>query len=233
MKTLPHGVDQGDLVDAVNDGWCLEVESVSYLAVGFGSYHWLVHRRDGDQYFLTLDDLDHKPWLRGDREAVFDGLGSAFKTARALHEDAGLDFVVAPIASVAGEGVRRFNPRYSLALFPMIAGRPADFGKEISRSDRSEVLGMLAALHRATPAVRSLPPHRGLDVPGRPEVEAALEAADRTWTGGPYSEPARVLLSTMAKRFDAPSTASIGSRTNSHPLKGRRLSPMASLIPAI
>ena len=97
------------------------------------------------------------------------------------------------------EAVRRFNPRYSLALFPKIAGRPADFGKEIRRSDRTEVLGMLAALHRATLAVQSLPPHRGLDVPGRPEVEAALEAADRTWTGGPYSEPARVLLSTMAK----------------------------------
>lgn len=199
MKALPPGVDEGELVDALADSWRLDVESLSYLAVGFGSYHWVVHVRDGHRYFLTLDDLDHKPWLGADRQAVFDGLGSAFKTARALHEDAALDFVVAPIASVGGEGVRRFNPRYSLALFPMIAGRPGDFGKEISRSDRNEVLRMLADLHRATPAMQSLAPHRGLDVPGRAVVEVALEEADRTWTGGPYSEPARVWLSTIAK----------------------------------
>lgn len=198
MKALPQGVDEGELVDALADSWRLEVESLSYMAVGFGSYHWLVQVRDGHRYFLTLDDLDHKPWLGADRQAVFDGLGSAFETARALNEDAGLDFVVAPIVSVGGEFARRFKPRYCVALYPLVAGRPGDVGKEVSPSDRNEVLRMLAALHRATPAVQSLAPHRGLDTAGRPEVESALGEADRTWTGGPYSEPARVWLSAVA-----------------------------------
>lgn len=187
------------MIDALSDSWRLDVESLSYLAVGFGSYHWLVHLRDGDRYFLTLDDLDHKQWLGADRQAVFDGLGSAFRTARALNEDAGLDFVVAPIVSVGGECARRLKPRYCVALYPLVAGRPGDLGKEVSPSDRNEVLRMLAALHRATPAVQSLAPHRGLDAAGRPEVESALREADRTWTGGPYSEPARVWLSASAK----------------------------------
>lgn len=198
MRARPPDVDEGHLGAALADSWRLDAESLSYLAVGGGSYHWVACLPSGDRRFVTVDDLDRKPWLGAQREAVFGGLRSAFETARRLHDDAGLDFVVAPIASVDGEVLRRLDSGYSVAVFPFVEGRSAEFGEEVN--DRAATLGMWAGLHLATPALRSMAPRRDLDVPGRPVLELALEEIDRRWMGGVYAEPARQLLSENANR---------------------------------
>jgi spectinomycin phosphotransferase len=57
---------------------------------------------------------------------------------------------------------------------------------------------MLAELHRATPAVASVARTVGLEVPGRGHIEAALRETAQTWSGGPFSEPAREAFAVRA-----------------------------------
>ena len=166
------------------------MESLEYAPVGFGSYHWSVTGVRGLRWFVTVDDLDRKPWLGDAREAAFDGLRCAFDTAAALRE-AGLGFVVAPFPSRSGETVRRLGERHTVAVFPFVAGTGAE-------PDSTAQLAMLAELHRATPAVRGLARRWEPVVPDRARLEAALADLGGPWTGGPFSEPAREALAPHA-----------------------------------
>ena len=96
MRALPEAFDAGALTGVLADDWGFNVEAAEYARVGGGSYHWVVRDRHGSRGFVTVDDLDWKPWLGSTRVSVLDGLTRAFDTALALR-DGGLDFVVAPI----------------------------------------------------------------------------------------------------------------------------------------
>ena len=45
---------------ALADGWGLSAETLRYAPVGGGSYHWVVTSDPGEQWFVTVDDLDDK-----------------------------------------------------------------------------------------------------------------------------------------------------------------------------
>ena len=166
-------------------------------AVGGGSYHWVVRDVDGTRRFVTVDDLDQKPWLGDSRDSVFVGLRRASDTAAALH-DLGLGFVVAPIRTDRGETVRRIGQRHAIALFPFVDGHAGRFGHYEDAITRVAVVEMLADLHRATPAVTSVVREIGLEVPGRRHIEAGLHERNETWSGGPFSERARQALAAHA-----------------------------------
>jgi spectinomycin phosphotransferase len=193
---MPEEFEVGALVDALADGWGLEVATADYAAVGGGSYHWVVRDVDGTRHFVTVDDLDQKPWLADSRDSVFVGLRRAFDTAAALN-DLGLAFVVAPIRTGGGEALRRIGQRHAIALFPFVAGDAGRFG-HYEDAARTTVVEMLADLHRATPAVTSLARDIGLEVPGRRHIEAGLHELNETWSGGPFSERARQALGAHA-----------------------------------
>ncbi len=194
---MPEEFEVGALVDALADGWGLEVATADYAAVGGGSYHWVVRDLDGTDRFVTIDDLDQKPWLAESRDSVFVGLRRAFDTAGALH-DLGLAFVVAPIRTGRGESVRRIGRRHAIALFPFVDGHAGRFGHYEDAATRTAVLEMLAELHRATAAVTSSTREIGLEVPGRRHIEAGLLELSQTWSGGPFSERARQALAAHA-----------------------------------
>jgi spectinomycin phosphotransferase len=193
MRTKPEGIESGVLTGSLADGWNIDVEALRYAAVGAGSYHWIVHDRDRTRRFVTVDDLDQKTWLGDTRETVLGGLRRAFETAVALR-DGGLGFVVAPIPTNDGEAVRRLGPRHTIAVFPFVEGRAGRFG-DYDDGERAAVVTMLAELHAATPGVASVARTIGLEVPGRGYLEAGLRELDRSWEGGPFSEPARWALS--------------------------------------
>lgn len=197
MKALPEELEVSALILSLAEGWDFEVELAEYANVGFGSYHWVVSDAVGARGFVTVDDLDRKPWLGHTRESVFDGLRRAFDTAAALR-DGGLDFVVAPIPASRSETVRRIGPRHSIALFPFVDGRAGRYGHYDTADERAEVVTMLAALHEATPAVSSVARRINLDLPGRRRLEAGLQELSQTWLGGPFSEPARQALARHA-----------------------------------
>ena len=184
VKAPPEGLDEARLAAAVSAQWGFDVDSISYMAVGGGSHHWLLRTAEAGYRFLTADDLNTKPWLGDDPDSTFAGLGAAFRTARLLR-DSGLDFVVAPIPAGSGDLLVRIDQRFSASVFPYIVGRTGTFGEAFGTRDRHDLLAMWARLHQATAQA----PHRSLDVPGR----AALDDGG-AWSGGPYSERAREWL---------------------------------------
>ena len=192
VRTLPEGFDVSRLAPSLAQGWGIVPTEADYLAVGFGSYHWGVSGDDGRRHFVTVDDLDHKPWFGRTREAAHVGLAKAFDTARDLIGDCALEFVVAPLPTTQGTAIHRVGERHTVAVFPFVEGRSGDFGDELTPTDRAELLHLLGRLHRASPQAAT--PRVDVPFPERGDLELALQEVDRTWNGGPYSEPARAWL---------------------------------------
>jgi spectinomycin phosphotransferase len=190
VKARPDEFDESLLVPSLAEGWGLAVEVVEYAPLGAGSYHWVVTDSAGRRSFVTVDDLDHKPWLGATQDSAFDGLRCAFDTAAAL-ADSGLLFVVAPIPTVRGETLRRIGARHTIALFPFVDARAGRDGQYESREERGDVVRMLVDLHRSTPVVGTFVRKEEIALPGRTHLESAFDELDQTWVGGPFSEPAR------------------------------------------
>jgi spectinomycin phosphotransferase len=178
---------------AIGAEWELYLDEVIYHPEGGGAYHWTA-RADGDlAHFVTVDDLDTKPWLGADRATAFEGLSTAYALAIELRGSRELGFVVAPLPSVSGAPCVRFASRYALALFPFVPGVPGRWGQPLDSFDRTELVALLADLHRSVPRTNSPPrPFEGL--PGRSHLEQALHDVDQPWEEGPLSEPARAEL---------------------------------------
>ena len=121
----PADLDEKDLAGALGSSWGLVVDRLRYIPKGFGSYHWLAETPAGQRYFVTVDDLDTKPWLGGDRESTFEGLRAAYETAVILHEEADLGLVVPPVPELEGASAVRLTPRYSLAYSHSSRAQPA------------------------------------------------------------------------------------------------------------
>jgi spectinomycin phosphotransferase len=194
----PLDLDELDLADALAGSWNLDVSHLLYIPKGSGSYHWFAET-PASRYFLTVDDLDIKPWLGASPDSTFAGLEAAYDSALALRQHAHLMFVVAPIPQVSGDTTLRLSERYALAVFPFVDGEPGVWGEPIGRMDREQLLRRLAELHRSTPAAASRAPRHGVVLPGRAVLEAALKDINRPWTGGPFSEAARRELATHAE----------------------------------
>jgi spectinomycin phosphotransferase len=172
----------------------MRARSMDYVPEGAGSHHWKLTDDAGRRFFVTVDDLDDKDWLGDTREAVFEGLGRALATATALHDEAGLEFVVAPVAARNGELVRRVDAQYTVSVFPFLHGRSYPFGPYTDEDLMDQAIDMLVALHRSTPAVRAVASTHVPSFGGRRDLMAFLADPDCRWDGGPFSAPARHLL---------------------------------------
>jgi Phosphotransferase enzyme family len=189
-------LDERELIAGLTDGWAVEVDSIEYLPVGAGSYHWSVSDRSGAVWFVKVDDLGVD---EATREDAFGQLERSLTTALALHHDAGLDLLVTPIPSADGSALGRLTPRYAVSVFPMVDATAGDFGPH-RHEDLLEMARLLAQLHRATPVVAHLAPRADLQLPGRDRLHEALHDVSRPWASGPYAEPARKLLTQHARR---------------------------------
>lgn len=173
---------------------------LEFAAVGFGSYHWIATDPDGTRHFITVDDLDEKAGPGGTCDLAFEAFQRAFDTVVALRYQEGLEFVVAPIPTTSGEAIRRLGERHSLALFPYIDGHSGPFGTRLSTHEQTALIGLLARLHQVAPSAVPTTPAGRVQPVRRAVLEEALQDLHRPWTGGPFSEPARALLSDHAAR---------------------------------
>ena len=221
MRSPPDDLAPEDVGNAVAEGWRLHAASLEYLPVGGGSHHWLLAGRDGTHRFVTVDDLDGKDWLGGTRETVFEGLRRALRTAAALRGQAGLEFVAATVPDLDGEPLRRVDDRYTVSVFPFLAGRSFPFGPYPDEVLRGQVIDMIAALHRSTAAVRGLAPVHVPGFTGRGGLDAFLADPGRPWGGGPFSAGAHRLLADRAAdlarlvvAFDRLASATAPARAN-------------------
>jgi spectinomycin phosphotransferase len=191
MRAPPDHLAEADLARALTRGWGLAIGSLEYVAVGGGSYHWIAHDRAGGRHWISVDDLDQKPFLANDRDAAFDGLSGALETARALHAG-GLEFVVAPRGAV-----QRIDARYALAVYPFLDGWSGHFGERLEQPARYELLEMLTRMHRTAP--RGLPIGHVVLLGQRDSLERALDEVAAPWSSGPYGEAARAFLARDAR----------------------------------
>jgi len=168
---------------------------MAYVPEGGGSHHWHVIAQDGHRHFVTIDDLDNKDWLADTREAACEALTLAFGTAEVLRRVAGLEFVVAPVPTPGGDVLCRLSDRYSLSVFPFLAGHSFPFGPYQDDKLRDRAFDMVAALHRSTHSVLNLAPRPVIRYGGHDDLESFLSDPGRPWEGGPFSEPAHVLMS--------------------------------------
>jgi spectinomycin phosphotransferase len=200
VRDRPEGIAERDVARALADGWGLSAETLllRYAPVGGGSYHWVVTGGPGEQWFVTVDDLDDKGWLGRSRPAVFAGLRAAMDAALWLRREGGLGFVAAPVPALDGQAVRPLGDRHAVAVFPFLLGSPGRWAESLPRPELDELVAMLAALHRVDPATVRLP-RREMGLSWRGDLEVALRELGRPWTGGgPFTEPARALLAGAA-----------------------------------
>lgn len=170
---------------------------MDYLPEGGGSHHWQLTSEEGGLHFVTVDDLDDKPWLPGGPDSVFGGLRRALTTAAVLRE-AGLDFAVAPIPDSDGELVRRLDDRYAVSVFPFVTGRSYSFGTHDDPWLRGRALEIIAELHQATEVVRDVAGRHVPDFGYRDDLGGFLADPDRPWDGGPFSGSAHAVLAARA-----------------------------------
>jgi spectinomycin phosphotransferase len=180
----PADIGDSAVTDALARQWALTVRELSYLPVGFGGYHWLAVDQDSSRWFVTVSDL---------AAAWVPDLSAAMRTAAWLAGEGGLEFVVAPVPTSAGEIVGSLDSQHALTLFPHVDPAPSRFADEIDDGDRAATIDLLARLHSATPGHVQVPT-RPLDLPTRQGIEQALANLDVPWSGGPYAEPGRDLL---------------------------------------
>jgi spectinomycin phosphotransferase len=200
MRDRPSGMREEDLRQALAAGWHIGTAAMRYAAVGGGSYHWVARDAAARRWFVTVDDLDDKPWLGDSRPAVLAGLRAAMDTTVDLRRDAGLAFVAAPEPGPSGATVQLVDERYAVTLFRFVRGRAGRFGAALPLRERAAMVDMLAALHRATPVAGRAAVSR-VELPRRAELERTLGELGRPWQGGPFAEPARALLAATQPRI--------------------------------
>src|ERR1700680_3634579 len=102
MLARPENLSDAVLVETLLTGWDLNVRSLEYRPVGFGSHHWAASDTSGDRWFVTVDDLRAKRHSPNEpADAVFERLRAALATAHALRVG-GMTFVVAPLSARDG-----------------------------------------------------------------------------------------------------------------------------------
>ena len=180
MLTPPADLAEGDVVRALEAEWELDVESITYAPVGFGSHHWEVVDRAGTRWFATVDEGD---------------AAAAFATAVDLRA-AGCGFVVAPVPTAAGAPLVSIG-RFTLVLHPWVDGERYDWGEFSSPAHRQSVIDRLVALHAvdplATPSIRT----DTFEIPHRAEL-----GRDGAPDCGPYAAATADLLARHRTRLD-------------------------------
>lgn len=195
MLTEPEDLDRAEVRAILERHWGLGEAQLEHLPVGFGSHHWRAVDSRGVRWFVTVDDLRASFQASPDTNVVFDALDRAYRTASWLHDEAELEFVVAPLRDDEGIVIRRLSGRYAVTVSPFIVGESSVWGPYESVDERRDMGRILGRLHAATEHLPAdLPRRDDLSVPAGAAFVEALEDLDRRWASGPYAEPVRQLL---------------------------------------
>ena len=196
MRVPPAGIDDRQLSRALAEHWGLAPARLGYLPVGWGDHHWEMADPAGRRWFVTVAGVTGR-WRGTGPAAGYADLRAAMDTVTVL-AGAGLEFAVAPVPTTDGRTLAPLGAEHAITVFPYLDGA---CGNEMPPRDRLAVIDLLARLHNATPLARRTAPVRHPDLAARPVLEAALQQLADPWDSGPYSEPARQLLTRYASRL--------------------------------
>jgi hypothetical protein len=194
VLTPPDGFSEDSLVSALAAHWRLDVAAISYRAVGFGSHHWEITDAGGARWFVTVDELQkRRQWLAEPLDAALERLRRALSAAVELRA-CGLEFVVAPVRSRAGEPVVLAADEFAVAVYPFMPGTSFGWGDFASHAHRQAVLELVVAVHQAAPQARELACADSYRIQKRDELDAVLDGAHAAGEAGPYTQPMRRLV---------------------------------------
>ncbi|MCW2884119.1 MAG: phosphotransferase [Streptosporangiaceae bacterium] len=200
VLTPPRGLSDNDLVSALADGWNLDVASIAYRPVGFGSHHWSVIDTCGTRWFANVDELDaHVQAPEEPPSQVLHRLRASFTTAIAL-SDHGLDFVVAPISAHDGRPLIPLGDRLAVSLYPFIDGQSFHWGEYSDPDHRDAVLDMIVAVHTSPRTTWRDAARDDFTIAHRAHLETALTGPGTCGIehSGPYTSRAANLLTANA-----------------------------------
>lgn len=179
MLAPPSGIGHDTLADVLQTGWSIAPSALSYAPLGFGSHHWIA-----DDHFVTVDEATDELVLR-----------AALTTARSLRDDAGLEFVIAPIPAHDGRLIVPLARSWVVHVYERLEiTDETGFGPH----DDPEVVALVQAIHEATPIVGHHARREDFFIWARDDLANALSNLDGPWDTGPYGEPARRLLAENA-----------------------------------
>jgi len=190
----PSAIDPTALAAVLAEAWSIDATALIYVPKGVGSYHWRAASDGQADSFITVDDLDTKPWLGRERDSTFERLVGTYASAWTLHHDDGLSLVVPPIRAADGSIAVRFDERYSIAVFPYVEGTAGNWGQPIAADERAVLARELVRRHNAEHGRRAGVQPRPHSLPERAALMQAFDSLGRPWTGGAYSERARHAL---------------------------------------
>jgi spectinomycin phosphotransferase len=211
MYAEPPDIDRRAVAATLEATWGLRIAELHYEPVGFGSHHYIARDASDARWFVTVDDLATGSYAAHNPESAFATLDAALRTAVALRQS-GLEFVHAPIVNADGALLAMAGERYAVSLFAFIDGKSNPSSEHESAEERRAVLQALGQLHavQLTAAAEALLRRDTLEVPLRARLADYLDNLHAPWHGGPYSEPARRLLSSgrggiqeLFARYDA------------------------------
>lgn len=193
MFTRPADVADAELVAVLAEGWGIDVVSLDYLAVGFGSHHWRAATAS-TEWFVTVDDLTAKRREPGETVPHTRArLYAALATAAELRDD-GYGFVVAPVRCDGGQVATDFGYRYVVTLYPLVDGQKHAYGRYSDPHHRDAVVALVAELHRSPQRCRRWALTETFSIARRAELFDACSHPQDRWESGPFGEPARQLL---------------------------------------
>jgi hypothetical protein len=202
VLTPPDGLDNATLAAALARCWGLNITSLAYLPVGWGSHHWEAAGAAGSRWFVTADDLEARK-LSGSEPltAAFSRLRASLATAVGLR-GSGATFVVAPIQTQGGEPLARIGDRFTVAVYPFTGGQAFGWGEFSAPGIRPGLLSLVIGVHTAPAAARRHTLADDFTVPFRAELEAACglaaEPAAEPAGPGPYARATLDLLTQAA-----------------------------------
>lgn len=194
MFSEPRDLDRSDIVAVLEAEWDIDVATLRYEPVGFGTHHYFCGAGDGTRWFVNVDDVSAKSWISTDPREAFNGLQASLGAAVTLR-DAGLGFVQAPVASTGGRVLAAVDRRYALSVYAFLEGEPVGrFGEFTSQDDRLWAVEALSRIHASNAAAHAGVRKDAFDVPLRRRLLDAMDELSGTWNAGPYAEPTRRLL---------------------------------------
>jgi aminoglycoside phosphotransferase (APT) family kinase protein len=200
--TRPSHVSDSDVIDVLRAGWGFDVSTAEYLPVGFGSHHWRAETSER-MLFVTVDDLSARRQSADEPlRQVRHRLVAALSTAQALAR-AGLDFVVAPEPTVAGDVVYELTPSHVIAVYRNVDGQMRSYGNYDTHDERVEVLDRLIALHAAPHECRAAALMDNYAIANHDGLEEALRNLAVPWKTGPFADRTRHLLGQQTDRVIA------------------------------
>jgi aminoglycoside phosphotransferase (APT) family kinase protein len=189
MLSAPADLPIDALVTALSEHWGLAVDRLDYRPVGWGSHHWAA----GDQWFVTVDDLETK--RRSEEEPLdraYDRLRAALAAATALPAT----IAVAPVATRSGPPLARCGERFAVAVYPYLEWQSFGWGEFSSPAHRRAVLDLVVGVHTST--VRSAVAEDFV-IAQREALEPTTSFVDT----GPYARATERLLATAADALRA------------------------------